>query len=264
MPLWDGIATALDREAADLQRDLGDRIVVDSLDGAEALRTVLLCESPHHAEISHRHPLAGDSGVTVTRAFARNLNEFEGREEPIGCLLYRDPQCVDADGQLPPLINSPVLNSLGLMNVSLLPLDSATYCLGARRQYSELLCYFEAIKSKLEEKTLVQGVQFLRNLPVDHVRSQAYAALRDDLIHRLNQLGQIAQDVMVVPCGRVAKAFFDWATEDCNYQGCVIPYDCFVPHPSRNSWQPREEGPRVRNYSPTIDTLVGAIADRAT
>ena len=204
MPLWNGLATALGREATDLVGGLGDRIVEDSLGGAAALRTVLLCESPHHTEISHRHPLAGGSGKTITKAFAqRNLDGFNEREEPIGCLLHRGPQCVDADGQPLPPVNGPVLNSLGLMNVSRLPLDSAAYCLGTRRQYDQLLRYFKAVKSKLERKEPEQGVQFLRNLPVDHARSQVYVTLRDDLLHRLNQLGQ---NVMVVPCGKVAKA----------------------------------------------------------
>ena len=99
MPFWNGIATALGRKAADLEGDLGDRIVEDSLVGAEALktRTVLLCESPHHTEISHGHPLAGDSGKTVTRAFASNLADFNGQEEPICCLLHRCPQGVNAN-----------------------------------------------------------------------------------------------------------------------------------------------------------------------
>ena len=263
MPLWDGLAIALDREAADLERNLGDRIVKDSLDGKAALRTVLLCESPHHAEISHGHPLAGDSGKTVTRAFARNLDDFNGREEPIGCLLHHHHQGANADVRPLPPVNGPVLNSLGLMNVSRLPLNSDAYCLDARRNYSELLCYFEAIKTKLEQKEQEQGAQFLRRLDVTAPPARVYATLRDDLIRRLNRLCQISQDVMVVPCGKVANAFFRWATEDCGYQGCVIPYNCFVPHPSRNSWQPREEGPRVRNYGPTINTLVKTIDERA-
>ena len=251
MPLWNGLATALGREAADLVEDLGGRTVMDTLVGAEALRTVLLCESPHHAEISHGHPLAGGSGETVTRAFARNLDEFEGREEPIGCLLYRNSQ--NANGQLPPPVNRPVLNSLGLMNVSRLPLDSKAYCLDARRQYSELLCYFEAVKSRLEKKTPEQGIRFLRNLPVDHAPSQVYNTLRDDLFHRREQLGQ---NVVIVPCGKVASAFYYWATGNYGYRDHTIG---LIPHPSRNSWQ-RQQPPGLRA---AIDTLVETIAGRA-
>lgn len=251
MPFWDSLATALGREATDLERKLGDRIVVDNLVGAAALRTVLLCESPHHAEISHGHSLAGDSGKTVTRAFARNnLAEFNGRNEPIGCLLhhYRCLQGANADEQPLPPVNGPVLNSLGLMNVSRLPLDSEAYCLDARRQYSELLCYFEAIKTKLEQKKPEKGIQFLEQLDGTHIPSQIYATLRDDLIRRLNH---IPQGVKIVPCGNVAKAFFGWAIKDCGYRGCATPYKCLVPHPSRNSWQQKNR----RSGSPS--TVLG-------
>ena len=265
MSFWDDLETALGREAADLEEDLGDRIVEDSLDGKAALRTVLLCESPHHAEISHGHPLAGDSGKTVTRAFAdRKLDDFKKREEPIGCLLHRHHhrQGANVDVQPRPSVNGPVLNSLGLMNVSRLPLNSEAYCLDVRGQYSEFLCYLEAIKTKLEQKEQEQGIRFLQQLDGTHTPSQVYATLRDDLICRLNRLCQISQEVMVVPCGRVANAFFHWAINNSGYQGCVIPYNCFIPHPSRNSWQPRKEGPGVRNYGPTIGKLVETIAER--
>ena len=257
MPFWDGIAAALGGRTANLERDLRDRIVEDSLGGATALRTVLLCESPHRDEISHGHPLAGASGKAVTQALARNLNDFKGRKEPIGCLLHRDPQCVNAGEQLPSPVNGAVPSSLGLMNVSRLPLDSEAYCLDARREYSELLCYFEAVKSKLEKKKSGQGVQFLRNLDVTHAPSQVYAVLRADLIRRLNQLDQISQDVMVVPCGRVAEAFFDWATGECGYQSGTEPYGCFVHHPSRNRWQ-------WDDNRAAIDRLVNTIYERAT
>ena len=257
MPFWNSLATALGREATDLERKLGDRIVVDNLVGAAALRTVLLCESPHHAEISHGHPLAGDSGKTVTRAFDRNLDDFNGREEPIGCLLHRYRYCclqgANADEQPLPPVNGPVLNSLGLMNVSRLPLNSEAYCLDARMQYRELLCYFEAIKTKLEREAPEDGIQFLEQLDGNHAASQVYATLRDELKCRLHRLSQY---VMVVPCGKVADAFFRWAIQDGGYQVCVSRYGCFVPHPSRNSWAQQQ-------YIETIDNLVRTINRRA-
>lgn len=99
MPFWHGVPTALGREGADLEGGLGDRIVEDSLVRAAVLRTrtVLLCESPHHTEISYGHPLARDSGKTVKRVFASNLADFNGQEELIGCLLHRCLQGVNAN-----------------------------------------------------------------------------------------------------------------------------------------------------------------------
>ena len=256
MSFLDNIASVLGKDAGELKRVIGDRVVEDSLDGGRALRTVLLCESPHHAEISHKHPLAGGSGRTVTKAFARNgLAGFKGRAEPIGCLLHYSTLC-PTDGGRP---DAPVLNSLGLMNVSCLPLDCEAYCLDARRQYSELLCYLEAVKLKLEKMKPGAGLRYLTNLDDAHLPSRVYAVLRGELIRRLNELGS---DVVVVPAGRIAQAFFDWAIAADSYQGGVEPYDGpLVPHPARDSWK-REK------YSDAIKKLVqvlerGAIAGAA-
>ena len=233
MPFWNDVATALGRDAGCLKRDLCDRVVKDRL--SKGVRTVLLCESPHDTEIIKGHPLAGDSGKAVTRAFAQYHPLFYDHDavgpdepKPIGSLLHR-LQSRDADKQLSnTAINS--LNSLGLMNVSCLPLRSDVYCLDTRRNYSDLLCYFEAIKYKLENK-VETGLQYLRALNTGLPPLQVYEALRKDLIDRLSQL----KNVKVIPCGNVAKGFFDWAIEQGGNSKCVIP-DFFVPHPARNIW----------------------------
>ena len=248
MPIFNDIAAALDREADELQMDLGDRMVEDSLDEA-GLRTVLLFESPGNDEVSHGHPLAGHSGRQVTKAFSCYHPDFAALNEPIGCLLRRlhDGDTVEQLSDV--ALRS--LNSLGLMNVSLLPLQSTAYCLDVRVSYNDLLCYFEAIKTTLDRKKKVaKGVEYLRNLNADLPSSQVYEALRDDLIHRLPQ----GQDVVVVPCGMVASAFYFWATLGANDQ---IPNDfVFVPHPSRGWWT-------HTTYRETIRTLVEQVHERA-
>ena len=244
MPILDDIAAALDREADELQIDLGDRMVEDSLDEAE-LRTVLLFESPGNDEISHGHPLAGYSGREVTKAFSDHHPDFVSLDEPIGCLLRR----LHDDGTVEQLSDAALtsLNSLGLMNVSRLPLQSAAYCVDVRANYNDLLCYFEAIKTTLEGKEVARGVEYIRNLNADLPSSQVYLALRDDLIHRLPQ----GQNVDVVPCGKVASVFYYWATLNANDD---IPND-FVPHPSHGWWSRR----RGR-----VQRLVADIHSRAT
>ena len=233
MPLWDDLADALGAQAVDLADALGDRVVEDSLNGD--VRIVLLCESPSGNEISHGHPLAGTSGKEVTRAFAHyRLVSFVGQEEPIGCMLHSPPE---DDG---------MLNSLGLMNVSNLPLSSSAYCHEARANYSELLCYFEAIRS---------GRQHIRSLDDDHDPSLVYAALRDDFTSRLRQLQELPQSVEIIPCGRVANAFFDWAIGNDHDLGAMSA-GFSVPHPSpngRGGW--RQRG----SYRDCIRVLVETI-----
>lgn len=249
MPFWADIAAALGREANELEVELGDRVVEDSLNGEE-LRTVLLCESPHSDEISHGHPLAGHSGRRITEAFSCYHPDFGALSEPIGCLLRQLHDGETIEQLSATALNS--LNSLGLMNVSRLPLQGSAYCLDVRVSYSDLLCYFESIKMTLENsnKNIAQGVRYLRSLEDGLPSLQVYEALRDDLLCRLQQFQ--GQDVAVIPCGKVASVFFYWATLEPNDD--EIPND-FVPHPSSPWWKRRRS---------KVQRLVARIRGRAT
>ena len=231
MPFLNDIAAALERETNEVQANLGSMMVEDSLNEV-GLRTVLLFESPHLDEISAEHPLAGSSGRNVTKAFAKYHSNFyhdanfDGPHEPIGCLLRR-LQGVDADEQLSEVALN-TLNSLGLMNVSRLPLDGDVYSIDVHRRYSDLLCYFGAIKGKLEREGRVKSLAYLRALHSDLHPSMVYAALRDDLIRRLPE----DQDVEVIPCGKVANVFHCWAISHRDGVNYEVPNDV-VRHPSR-------------------------------
>lgn len=241
MPLWDAIAEALGENADDLENNFRDKTVEDTLH--EGVKTVLLCESPSRAEIKHGHPLAGSSGSAVTAAFAHYHLDGFVVGEPIGCLLQSPPE------------NEVVLNSLGLMNVSSLPLNSGVYCADIRGNYSELLLCFEEIK-KLEKKTCSSGLRHLQNLG-DDLQSLVCVSIRNDLICRLPP-----GDTKVVPCGNVAKVFFDWAIQHGGNPDCAMPAGFFVPHPSprAHKWSPNQQG----DYDARIEELVNTIRARAT
>lgn len=251
MPFWADIATALGREAEELEVDLSHRVVEDSL--AEAgLRTVLLCESPDSDEISHGHPLAGYSGSQITKAFSRYHPDFGELAEPIGCLLQRLHDGGTIEQLSETALNS--LNCLGLMNVSRLPLQSSAYCLDTRVDYCDLLRYFGEIKERLDgldSEELPRGVQYLGSLGADLPPSRVYRALRSDLICRLPQ----SQDVEVIPCGKVANVFYCWAMSPLDGGDHATPND-FVPHPSYGWWSRKK-------YQSRIHTLVERIHERA-
>lgn len=263
MPFLDDIAAALERATDGVQANLGPMMVEDCLNGL-GRRTVLLLESPHRDEIDARppgarHPLAGSSGRNVTAAFAEHHSNFYRDSrfnrrpyEPIGSLLRR-LQGVDADERLSDVALN-TLNSLGLMNVSRLPLDSDAYCLDVRRRYSDLLCYFEAIKARLEAlkiEKLASGIQYLGGLDADLPPLRVYKALRNDLIDRLPR----GEDVEVIPCGKVARVFYYWAISHRDGVNYGIPND-FVPHPSYGWWT----RPKYRNR---IRMLVERVHERA-
>lgn len=252
MSFWADIAAALGREADELEVDLGHMVVEDNLNAAR-LRTVLLFESPDSDEINHEHPLAGYSGGEVTKAFSRYHPNFGELTEPIGRLLGRlhNGEIIEqlSEGALGSL------NSLGLMNVSRLPLQSSAYCFDLRLRYSDLLCYFEAIRARLDgldSGELASGVQYVGSLDARLPPSQVYRALRSDLVCRLPQ----SEDVEVIPCGRVASVFYCWAMSPLDAEDYAIPND-FVPHPSYGWWSREKYRDRIRE-------LVERVHERAT
>ena len=194
-------------------------------------RTVLLCESPHVDEVSpyHRHPLAGSAGLKITRALKPHIRDCL-HEYPIGCLLKKRVQhCV--------------LKSLGLMNVSRLPLQERPYgpCIGP--QYGYLLRDFKKVKERSQ-----RGKHGL-NFNTDHLNKIRDLILRD-LRSRLTTL---PEDVLLVPCGHFATNFLRKA--ECNRQWCGMlqGYNLgFVPHPVK--WT---------ETSSKIRCLVRAICRRA-
>ena len=234
MSFLDDIANSLtlcETESVQFITDFTDMIVDDSISEEPEPRTVLLVESPDENEICHGHPLAGSSGKSVTR----KLLTDQHNNTPIGCFLHRGCQCAQVD------IQSAAISSLGLMNVSLLPLDSKVYCQNIHRQYSELLCYLKAIKNN-------PCVDLLS----DHAPSRVYEAIRNDLRRRLRCL---SSNVLVVPCGKVARTFV--CQNMSSYQGGPEIYvDNDIPHPSRNFWN-RQKHRRA------VNSLLETIRDRA-
>ena len=204
-----------------IEQDL-NRYVVDDLCMHRSLRTILLLESPHVDEVRAGHPLAGDSGKAVTRALKRNcsINQMLERErieredqdnEAIGCILQRHPETL----------------GLGLMNASQLPLQIKAY----RGQgdniwqlHGEFLCFLQTVRDHLE----------LLSAEAEHRAFRVYRILLNDLKSRLEGL---PGDTLVVPCGKVARAFVDGATGLEGYQGAAQICNQDIPHPSYGHWE---------------------------
>lgn len=170
------------------------------LGGGEELRVVFLLESPHCREVLHGHPLAGASGKSVAKWLVNNGGkEFDGwnPEVPFGCQLKE---------RLYPRV--------GLMNCSLRPMDESVYSCSIAPGAKEIAHQMDVIrndrKSKCQEDPRCAKVE---------------RAIVADLTSRLMGL---PHSVLLVPCGKVAKAMV----------GKIKPTleVCEVPHPSRNNW----------------------------
>lgn len=214
MPLLCDIADILDgKECAEVQADLGDMIVEEFIEPRHnnvPLKTVLLCESPHAYEICHGHVLAGDSGRKVSNALRhipnalnnisnapQNIPPIDG-QGAIGCLLRV-------------LTRHPVLDSLGFMNVSLLPLQEAPYCqtIGQDDDYKKLLYSFETIRKRAQETE--HQLNFRLPTNADETLRRITQIIIRELRRRLCEL---PDSVLVIPCGQFARNFLRQAESE--------------------------------------------------
>ena len=217
-----------------------------------APKTILVLESPHVDEVRAGHPLAGNSGRAVTRALKRNtsirstleqIERMNQDNEAIGCILKHRP------GTL----------RLGLMNASRLPLQIMVYCSRRKmarpaafretdrwyhwQRHSEFLCFLQTVKYNPE----------LLSVEAGHHAFRVYRALLNDLKSRLERLPTGA---LVVPCGKVARAFVDGVTNLKKYQGEAQIWNRQVPHPSFGHWN---QSSNVQN----VLSLVNRIYQRS-
>lgn len=223
MPRWNDLSDALDIAADEIKTDLEQFVVPDFV--PEATRIVLLLESPHTAEIQcdPKHPLAGSSGRNVTEAIRCRICNF-GHSAVLGCLLKHSN------------VRHPVLNGIGVMNVSELPLQEKPYQRmldqNCRRKYGRLLACFRCIKRELGK--LID----ISNDPSDtfcsDVTPRIFSAIEQGLKDRLMGLPQSS---CVVPCGHVARNFFRRVFQAPDIQSRrIVEYQGKVPHPARKNW----------------------------
>ena len=258
MNLWDELANNTVCEGPrQLEDDLAYYLVCDTLDrdveGCRVLpRTVLLCESPHTDEVIHGHPLAGHSGLNVTKFLSAN-SSFDHAVcpvSPIGCLVLKG--------------RHGVLGSLGLMNVSQLPLQSKAYSCSLQRRYSQLFGEFEAIR---DEANKGNGDSKL----TDKIDGRSkWKALGNELCRRLMALstqaatsatayGATEGSIEVVPCGAVARGYLCWARRH-SCLGNLQPYASKVCHPTK--WGPAR-GLATESEQEQIRALVNHICARS-
>lgn len=229
MSLLCNISRVLDgKECADVQADLCDMVVAEFTvprSTNSALRTVLLCESPHTEEICHGHMLAGRTGEKVT------------------AVLQQTP-CVPAivgQGAIGRLLRGgttqhAVLDSLGLMNVSTLPLQRAPYCPYVRQDddYKRLLCAFEKMRGRVQVRK--HGLSFRSSANSDQRLITMMQQLRDIMLQDLDRrLCLLPQYALVIPCGHFARNFLRRAERGSRRQWSDPLRTGLesLPHPSR-------------------------------
>ncbi len=230
MPLYSDIAEVLEgKECAQVEEDLGNMIVDEFIQQRTPntpLKTVLLCESPHVYEICHGHALAGSAGRKVTNAL-RHVHNMPNapqnipvidNQDAVGCLLMHSTP-------------HPVLDSLGIMNVSRLPLQKDPYCRRIRQDddYRRLLCVFNKIRERAQTGT--HELNFRWPINGDAPLRTVMVVVRE-LSRRLREL---PNNTLVIPCGHFARNFLRKAECEQRRQWSE-PLRCglqSLPHPIR-------------------------------
>lgn len=207
-----------------LQRGALEPYVAHDLVNGREVRVVLLCESPHNDEVrsSPPIPLVGQSGVSVAQALMAHVLGLEthGRD-PVGRLI--------SDGD-------PRFRWLGLMNVCRVPMQKDVYCRSVRDDYADLLSQLNKIRNRKEAV---------------HLRCAVECAIKDDLKERWECVRtQHPSNILLVPCGRVARRF-------CRLAEISVPDGLKTPHPARAQWETGME------FCMTMDAIRAGVNGQA-
>ncbi|MGV2886164.1 uracil-DNA glycosylase family protein [Paenibacillus taichungensis] len=162
-----------------------------------------ILESPHKEEIRHRVPVAGSSGRMMTKTiFSRKLSE------PLGLLVHS----LESDSGLQ------ILRTIGLMNVSPIPLQASAYPESVQREHKSFIEILEKIRVNLSINYHNDSWQYVRSL------------ILRDFSDRL--LSHKEQKLTIIPCGKFALTHYKSTSISSPNWSQIIG----VPHPSRNQW----------------------------
>ena len=173
---------------------------------------LFILESPHVAEIKHGYPVAGNSGVEMTK------------------FIY-DEDAEDAFGQLVNNKDDYKDKYHGLDKFSIMNVVSAPMQTSALKDYN-LSLGEEKIVAILEKLRVNYAASRHRNSDWNQVKE----VLIDNFAHRLdNILTQYRPDYLI-PCGKLAQTYLETAitSKEINFSAEIIND---IPHPSRNQWR---------------------------
>lgn len=171
--------------------------LVDDLN-VEDCKVLFILESPHKDEIVAKHPVAGDSGISMTGVLSRcNLLPLDLKDLPFGLIIRKNKSI------------------FGLMNVSQIPLQSQIYSQSCPLPVK----YQKAFKT-------------IRGNPSSTARNDSCAGDVETLLlsDYSCRLEKITGDKLLIPCGIFAQCF----TKKIKM---MLPWYDGIPHPSYKNWE---------------------------
>ncbi|MBM7555401.1 hypothetical protein [Halanaerobacter jeridensis] len=173
---------------------------------------LFILESPHKAEIKHGYPVAGNSGVEMTKfiydqeskqAFGKLVSNVEDYQQH-----YKG------------------LKQFGIINVAPAPMQASA---------------LENYKLSAVEKKIIHILEKLRvNYQAKSHRDQSWNEIKKVLVNdfaiRLNNILSECAVNYLIPCGKLAQSYLELTiTSKKVSTSAQIITD--IPHPSRNQWR---------------------------
>ncbi len=171
----------------------------------ENTRIVFLLESPHKNEVQYGVPVAGKSGISMTKHL---LGDTYG-SLALGRVLLTNLQTATPN---------PLLLRIGLMNSCIIPMQASAYEEQDQRNHRDFITLLEKIRVGMDRSKKGEKEQDLLSMIVNMLRQRLLLWQNRSLV--------------IVPCGRFATAMWQHANVSSKHW-CVITG---VPHPSYNGF----------------------------
>ncbi|WP_102346600.1 hypothetical protein [Bacillus sp. Marseille-P3661] len=184
---------------------------------------IFILESPHVQELKHGVPVAGPSGLTMSKCIFGTQ-----ATKPLGLQLKGLKEKNDVQE---------ILCKIGLMNVCQIPMQRSAYSQVVCEEHQSFFDYMEKIRISNE-----------RMYYKDQNLNELQKLLVEQFARRLTELS--GPNLTLIPCGRFAQKFLKLVMElDLDTNWTVIEG---VPHPSYNSWARQQ-------YLPVINCIKDSL-----
>ena len=194
---------------------------------SEDVEIIFLLESPHNEEVKCKHPLAGKSGVNMTKFFCKVFNLTEPRYcnkiAPFGKLV-QDAHDTNIDDKnfVDLYTNSKLrvkLRKIGIMNVCNIPLQMQVYCCDDIRKYCEVFRILDFLRNRANFTTRMGQNASDKNFTQN--------VIKNSLCSKVSNY----KSTLFVPMGNFALSYLEECNSTLNLKIFLVDSKP-IPHPS--------------------------------
>ena len=177
--------------------------VIENIINKDA-KIAFILESPHKDEICEGYPLAGESGIEISKKLIGDSADPFGKEAKKRKLI-----------------------KVSIINVSKKPLQGNAYCCKKNRPSD--IANYEYLKKRIE-----QGATY----STKHNKKEINILKKEIFESFLDELKLLPKNSFIVPCGKFAREFYNEAEKDESLKDKKFQLLTKeeIPHPARGNW----------------------------